>query len=643
MKMLHAFGCALLLFAPALVAQTGGTIAVGGQGTSSSGDTSTFKEQNNGEDSGLFLELLDLHGNGTPSWRIDSRFNTGGRGWLDLEARDGLWSGGFRVTNTRSWSATSFANDSLPSGAPVSSLVPSVTTLDPLFGVDEPHSDLLRGEAWLRRSIGDASSVTLRIGTRDRDGERVPNIGGFSLSDVGTPAFYSPGLETIDSSSTWTALEAVSSIYGVALHLDAGLSSSDIKTRYDLPAYGQTGLIDLNRWTTGSEDDSYWVRLDLAHSGETVSLRGGGSWFEISSTPNGSDLRVSETGAVIREGLSLRNGAVDASTGAGAAGLTWKLHPAVALTVAADVRSQSSEGSGDILLRGANPVATSTDISTDRAGATVDLASRFGDSRLRLRGRFTTTDVDWREESAPYLQDLERSVDRSELRGDVSHRFTKKARGRAWARWADESGKVDVRELDAGYALSDWDREDLSGGLELTLGSGARRMNVSVSGGTRDLVNAPPVFDPVFDPSAEYVDAEGEVNTFRAAMTGIWSSSLATTWGEVGWLSNEYEYDHLYDQPGFAPISEDIEGIVISAGAEIRPRDGTRLIGQLEWVRDDEDLDRTLTRASLELAQTFRSRFELFGRWYLGDSDAPRSAQSEYSVNLFALGIRTNF
>ncbi|MFA6958324.1 MAG: hypothetical protein WC538_20840 [Thermoanaerobaculia bacterium] len=644
MKLIYAIGCALLLLAgPALFAQTSGTIAVGVQGDSSSDDTSTFKEQNNGEDSGVFLDLLDLRGTGSPAWHIDSRFNTGGRGWLDLEARNRAWSGGFRLTNTRSWSTTSFANGTLPSGTSISTLVPSVTTLDPLFGIDEPHTDLLRGEAWLRRSIGDASSVTLRLGVRERDGERVPNIGGFSFSDSGTPSFYAPGIETIDSSTTWGAIEAVSSIHGVALQLDAGLSTSDNQTRHDLPAYGESGLLDLNRWTTGSEDDSYWIRVDVSRPSERVSLRGGASWYDVSSTPNGTDLRVSETGALVRDGLRLTNGSIDSSTGAGAAGLTWKIHPAVALTVAADVRSQSTEGSGDILLRGTNPVATSTDLSTDRAGATIDLSSRFGDSRLRIRGRFTTTDVELREESSPYLEDLERSIDRSELRADFSHRLSKKTRGRAWGRWADESGTVDVLALYAGYALSDWDREDLSGGVEITLGNGARRMNVSVSGGTRDLVNAPPVFDPVFDPSIVYVDAEGEVSTFRAAMTGIWSSARATTWGEIGWLSNEYDYDDVYDQPGFAPVSEDVEGMVIAAGTEVRPREGTRVIGQIEWVRDDQDLDRTLTRASLEVAQMIRSRFELFGRWYLGDSDAPRSTQSEYSVNLFALGIRANF
>ncbi|HEX9149193.1 MAG TPA: hypothetical protein VF958_08545 [Thermoanaerobaculia bacterium] len=645
MKQILAAGSVLLVFllAPGLTAQTSGSVAVGAQADSTSGNVSAFQEQNGGEESGVFIERLKLLGTGTVPWQIDGRFSTGGSGWLDLSARDGAWSGGLRLTQARTWSATSFADDALPSGVPVSSLSPPSTTLDPLFGVTDPHGELLHTEAWLTRAIGNASRLTVRAGYRQRDGSRVPNIGAFSFSDVGTPAFFAPGLERIDSSSSWGALEATSLWRGLALQLDAGASRRDNRTRYDLPAYGTSGLLDLNRWTTGTEADSRWFRLAASRPSERVTVYGGVSWIDVSSTPSGSDLRVTGNGDVVRDGLSLENGSIDATTSAGAAGFTWRMHPAVALTVSADVQSRSSEGSGRILLRSANPVFTTTDTSSDRVGATADLTGRFGATRVHLRGRVTTTNIDRLEDSTPFLQDETRSIDRMEIRGDLSRRLSGDIRARGWVRYADESGSVDLRQLDYGYASSDWDRDDLSGGIELALGSGDRRANLTVNGGKSDVLDTPPLFDPVYDPSLELSDIGGTISTFRAAVTGMRNFARGTAWGEAGWLSTEYEYNASFDQPGFSSMSEKIEGLVASAGAEVRPRDGTRVIGQVEWVRDRADLDRTLTRASLELAQTIHTRFELFGRWFVGDLDAPHAQQSNYSVNLFAVGVRTNF
>jgi hypothetical protein len=643
MRKFPALGLALFLLTPLLSAQTTGVVAAGVQHGSESDDPSTFKEQNEGADSGVFLDRLELAIGKEAPWRIDSRFTTGHRGWLDIEAPDGPWSGGLRLRSTRSWSAISFADDRLPSGVAVSSLFPAVTTLDPLFGVDEPHADLLQGDAWITRSLGTDTSLTLRVRMRERDGERVPNIGGFSFSEVGTPSFYSPGLERIDSSSTSVALEAASAWRGIALRFDTGVTSRENESRFDLPAWGSAALLDLNRWTTGTDATSRWVCVGASRPSERLSLQAGASWFDVASTPLGADGRVTPSGGLVREGLSVARGSVDGATAAGAAGFGWRIHPSTVLTVSADLRSQSLDGEGDLAVRSSTPVPTNTEVSTDRVGATVNLATRFGRSRLGIRGRFSTTETDSLEDSGGYQQDLTRSVDRTEIRADLSQRLTKNARARAWVRWADESTSVDLRTLDLGYALSDREREDLVGAIELALGRAARRVRLVVSGGTSDFVNAPPFFDPVFDPSVDYEDIDGQVSTFRSTVTGVLGFRRGTVWGEVGWLSNEYDFDSLVEQPGFASVDERIDGLVVSAGGEARPREGTRIHGEIEWVRDREDVDRTLTRVSLEVGQSITERFELFGRWFRGDADVARSMPSEYSNDLFALGIRANF
>lgn len=643
MKQILALICALLVVTPALAAGTEGTASVSLQGKSASGDESTFKEQNEGEDSGLALEILELRGTGESPWTLDARFTTGGRGWLDLSAQSGPWSGGLQLTQVRSWSALSFVGDTLPSGTPVSSLVPPVTTLDPIFGIGEPHTDRLQAEAWLARTLGSSSSLTVRIGASERDGERVPDIGGVSFSDVGTPAFYAAGVERIDSSSTWGVIELRSVWQEIAYRFDAGLSSMDATTRYDLPAYGGLGLLDVNRWTTGTDADTKWLRTEASRAFDRLTVHGGASWSDTSVKPSGSDLRVTGSGAVLREGLALSNGDIDATTSAGAAGVTWRILPRLALTLAADARALSADGTGAIALRTNPAVAAATEHSTDRIGGTADLVGTWGSSRLRLRGRISTTEMEWSESVAPYLQDQTRTSDRAEMRVELSHRFTRVVRGRAWGRWVDESSSVDLRALDWGYALLDRDREDLTGGVELTLGRGSRRTNLSLTAGQSDLVMAPPWFDPVYDPSLAYTDVEGSVSTIRLAVTGLWSFDRGVFWGETGWLGTEYEFDQSYAQPGFALVDESLDGLVASIGCEVRPREGTRVAGQVEWVRDREDVDRTLARGYLEAGQTIRSRFEIYGRWTYGDLDAPRSLATEYTTNLFALGIRANF
>jgi len=626
---------AIAFLAATANAQVTGSVAVGGQSDDASGGISRFREITTGEQSGLFLEKLELFGSG---FELQSSFTSGKTGFLDLTIDNGPWRGGVRVSRNRAWSGLSFADDVLPSGTSIASLYPSTTELDPLFAEDEPHVDHTRAEAFLTRNIGSASAITVRGGLRQRDGVRVPNFGAFAFGELGTASFFAPGLEDIDSSSSWTSLEARTAIRNVALRVEAGAMQRENRTDYAMPAYGEDALLDLNQWNERTDADTKWLRATGVYAHRLFSIEGGASRFETTADIGGSDFRTN------RDGLRVDRGRAEATVTSGGIGSTIQLGRRATLALSADAQSRENDGAGDVFLRTTSVGNALTEIRSDRAGSTADLRVRFGKStRLRVRSRVSTTESDVRETLAAYDQDLTRDTTRTEFRTDLSTRFTKQMRGRAWGRFGHEEQTVDLRTLDNGFTVGESDRSDVGGGLELAFAGGRQSTLLSVSAARTDFENSEPYFDPVFDPSSILSVAEGHVSTLRATASSVWSFTPGSIWGEVGWLSTEYRFDDTVEHAGFLWLDESVEGIVVALGGEMHPRESLRVIANAEWVRDEEDLDRTLTRGSLELAQMLRNNIEVFGRWTTSDLDAPRSLTDEFNVDLFAIGVRTKF
>jgi len=624
----------LALVAATANAQVTGEISIGGQTDNSTGGVARFRELSSGEQGGVFLEKLEIFANGPTRFELRSSFTTGKTGFLDLTMDNGPWRGGVRVSRNRSWSGLSFANDILPSGASVATLYPYTTELDPLFREDEPYVDHLRASAFVTRNFGATTALTFRGGLRRREGERVPNVGAFAFGDLGTAAFFAPGLETIDSSSSWGAVEARTAIRGVALQIEAGAMQRENRTDYALPAYGEDSLLDLNHWNQRTDADTTWLRASGAYTHRRFSVEGGVSRVETNAGVGGHDYRTD------RDGLRVERGGVDATVTSGGLGTTIPLGGRVTLALSTDVQSRESDGEGEVFLRTTIAGDALTELSSDRIGSTADLRIRFGKStRLRVRSRVTTTESDVRERLVAYNQDLTRETTRTELRTDLSTRLSKQTRGRIWARFGRQEQTVDLRALDNGFTVGESDRNDLAGGAELALGSTL----FTFSAARTEFENSEPYFDPVFDPSSVLSVAKGDVTTLRATASSVWSFSRASVWGEAGWLSTEYRFDDATTHAGFLWLDESVEGLVLALGSEIHPREALRITGNVEWVRDEDDLDRTLVRGSLELAQTLRNNVELFGRWTTSDLDAPRSLVDEFNVDLFAIGVRTKF
>lgn len=628
----------LALVAATANAQVTGKISIGSQTDDATGGVARFRELSSGEQGGVFLEKLEIFSTGPTRFELQSSFTTGKTGLLDLTIDNGPWRGGVRVSRNRSWSSLSFANDVLPSGASVASLYPYTTELDPLFRENAPNLDHTRTEAFLTRSFGAMTAVTLRGGLRQREGVRVPNVGAFAFGDLGTAAFFAPGLENIDSSSSWGAIEARTAVRNVALRMEAGAMQRENRTDYAMPAYGENALLDLNHWNERADADTTWLRASGVYTRPWFSVEGGVSRVGTSAGVAGHDFRTN------RDGLRLERGGVDATVTSGGLGTTIQLGVRATLALSTDVQSRESDGEGDLFLRTTNAGSALTELRSDRVGSTADLRVRFGKfTRLRVRGRVTTTESDVRENLSAYTQDLTRETTRTELRTDLSTRFNKETRGRAWARLARQEQTVDLRALDNGFTVGDSDRSDVAGGLEFALGRGRHSALLSATAARSDFENSEPYFDPVFDPSSVLSVAKGNVTTLRATASSVWSFSRASAWGEAGWISTEYRFDDVTEHAGFLWLDESVKGLVLALGSEAHPIESLRITGNVEWVRDDEDLDRTLVRASVELAQMLRNRVEVFGRWTTSDLDAPRSFADEFNVDLFAIGVRTKF
>ncbi len=176
----------------ASVPTIGGFISIGGQRDSASGEDARFRELNEGEQSGVFLDALQIRSVGANPWSLDAAYATGDRGWAEFRIGNGVWRGRAAVAQVSSWSALSFADEVLASGASVQSLYPGTTALDPRFDIDEPNVDLVWSEASIERDFGSNVTLVIRGGHRARDGSRIPNIGDFPSRSSGRPPSSRP-------------------------------------------------------------------------------------------------------------------------------------------------------------------------------------------------------------------------------------------------------------------------------------------------------------------------------------------------------------------------------------------------------------------------------------------------------------------
>ena len=631
--------------APAQGADAPGTVVVGAQGTSTDGNETKFREDSLGEQSGLMLEELEYHKTGDEfNLDISARYTTGRSGWLDFEIAGDRWSGGFKSTLTTNWSNTSFANDVLPGGAQVSNLFPGTTELSPLYGVSSPRTQRLTGEAWATYRWSGYNRVTLRAGAWNRDGERVPNYGGFSFSDVGTPAFFTAGLESFDSSASWFEIESAFQAGPVGLRVGVGSSTTSVDRTNKLPAYGSDQFLDFNEWRDASETEATWLSLDAAWRGRKLGLYGAVAWADIANDPAGGDRRIDENGDVVQDGLSIHGGSNDVNTFAGALGASWRPSRTFALTISFDTRNSEGDGAIDLFLRDTPVAPTASRYDEERVAGTIQLKLGGGGPWwIRLRARGASTDLDRTEARNRYEENVERTTDRLDARLDASMDLAEAWQLSGWVRHTTDEVEVDLVDLTNGYATSDWSNTTTGGALAIAYRSGGIRASVNAAFSSTDLESDVPYFDPIFDPSVDLVPTNGDTSVRRVWGSLLWPFTDGSVWVEAGWLESEFGFDDTVELPGFAPVDETVSGTVAALGADFGAWEGGRLSGRAEWTQASDDLDNDLFRGYIQADHTLTSGLGLFARWAYWTFTNTLAPTAEYTVNVFAGGIRVSF
>ena len=643
MTFLTALLLAAGLAGPAAAQETAGEVAVSGQVTSVNGDEARLREQSLGERNGLNLELFRYQAFRTDgNTRLDARFVAGGSGWLDFESVRDSWRFGLRITRVNRWSDSSFANDLLPSGASVSGLAPGTTSLPGWLGPSFPQEDMLWGQAWATYRFAGANRIRFRVGATSLNGERVPSIGGFSFSDVGTPAFFAAGLETDDSSSVWGAVEGRFHIGEVAVAADAGLSSRDDRRSRRLPAYGSAGLLDVNQWDEGHNVDTAWARIAAVWTGEAWGVSGAVAWSDSSNDPAGGDRRVDAGGATVVDGLTVAGGSVDSDAFSGALSVSWRPTPSLLFSLAGDALSASADGGVDLTLGGQPFVPASSTMDHDRVGGTALAEYRGAGGALRLRVRGASSEIDLRESREPFSQDLTRSTDRLDARLDATTRLAAGWRLRGWARWRDDDVEVDLKDLWNGYLPGNWERQTSSGLLALEYRGSDLVFGVTGSVSDSDIDSDIPWFDPIFDPTLALAPVSASEKWQRVAASLLWNGGRGSVWAELGWLSGELDFP-VSELAGATPASERISGAVAVLGGDFQAWDGGTVAGQLEWVDNGDDLDRSLLRSWLRVEQEIGQALSVFARWSYWDFSNTFATADEYTAHVFAAGVRATF
>ncbi|NOZ95303.1 MAG: TonB-dependent receptor [Acidobacteria bacterium] len=634
---------ALPVSAQEVEASASGSLKIGGQLTSVDGNESSFREDSLGQRDGVLLDLFQYRQHRPSSdLSLNARFTTGGSGWLDLDVTGDRWRSGFRVTRVNRWSSNSFAADYLPSGTPVSSLVPGTTELDPLFGTSYPNEDLIRGEAYLTRRFTGADRITFRAGSSSLNGNRVPSIGGFSFSDVGTPAFYTAGQQTDSSSSWWAALDGRFHLGGVLFRTSAGTMHRKDDRSYRMPAYGQDGLIDLNQWRNGLDVDTWWVRLDGSWRGEAWAARGGVAYVDTSNDPSGGDAEVEADGTVRRPGLEIGGGTVTLKSFSGALGVSWHVARPVTLSLSVDALHRYGNGDVDLLLR-AKPFVPATSSRDDtRVGGTFIANLGFSGASLRLRLRGESSNADLRQSREPYSEDLTRSTDRFDARIDGCVRFGEGWSLRGWARYRKDGVDVDLVDLREGYTPGDWQRQDTSGMVALRYRSGALTVGLNGLSSLSSYDSDLPYFDPIFDPSLQLFPVSSSQRLNRIWGNLLWAFERGSLWLEGGWLQAKFGFP-TGGLAGYAPLSEKTSGTVIALGGDVAAWRGGILSGQVESVDGGDQKDASIFRGWLELEQAVAKTMKLFARWGYWDLSDALAPSRELTATVFTAGVHMSF
>ncbi len=618
-------------------------VTVAGQLQTVSGDEGRMNDQEGSEPG-----VLVLARHADPKFTLDLRFEPTTEGWLTLSWKpDPFWRVEFSLDRTRRYSDSSVRPEATPLGTPVSQFYPGTNTLEPVWRDLEPVTTRMR---WRARAAYMFASGVVDVTLRgvDLDGDKAAEPQGITFGDFGAPAFFTPGIRAVNTNQLEGAIGARFAFPWVSVAGRVAIGNLDSETALTLPAYGMASLLDLSKYTTSLNADTFNATLSAATQTEGFQLALGGSHSKVEST-NGyaagivnqsASCQVCGGGITINDLLTNGTSEVRRTDAAG----SFTVEPILGLEVRVSGRlgHEETEASGvESLVTRDYALSQTQDI--DRFKTAGEVTWRYQGLRVSALGgrEQTTNDASFIRGPAVDQSKAERVVDR--IRGEA--RF-KSGSFRVAVSGGHERHEVTMtyKELISGYQLGSRDgtRDDIKATLSGKLGRLPFILTGSYLTGTADL--EPPLFEPVYDPTWELSVSQAKTKVasavFHIATPG---GSALEAWGEAGFRQEEWEFEDTVVFPGFLNVDEKVKGFTAAIGFNWVPSESWR-IDFSGWLdAPSETVDHRAYRLEAGIEKRLTKTLDALVRYHYRRFDEALYSLDDYTLSAFTLGVRGRF
>jgi|GEM_PF-3785889 len=626
-----------LLFAGQVAAQDQAQeleLTLAGQGVSSSGNNSQFRELFFGAQPGAFVSLRSLRVNPVSRWKLELYADEASNAWLAARADWGAFRVKLAASSYHAYSTRNRSEDFLPSGTPIDALYPGSGFLAWKTAPSSRTSwaDLKLERRWQR------TAAYLRLGGRERDGERVPEYGGFSFADNGTPTFYTPGLVWPDSQAGFAETGWHGALGGLSWSVAAGMESSVQREKALLPAYGLSSPLASNGFASKSEVERSWVTVGAQAQalGLGWQLSATANWGTF--TPSGSDWLQPSAGEK-QPGFSLRGEEGRFQLTSGTFGVVWPISARLRLTLTGQSHHRYQRGSGVLSgLRGQEAVTHRTD--TFGEGGKAELVGQWSSVVLRVAARYSSEEKTLREAFRRSSQDATYAVDTWSARAEASLPRLAGLSWRLWTALAKKSYDAKLRALDWGYLpIPDGETAEQVG-LLAKKQWGARYFRVTVTAAAGQWDNFAPAFEPVYDPTQLPEGSSGRRFSERATFAGGLGLESHNLGLELGYLRERWYFDASRPFTNFALVNEELQGLLASAFWNWQWQEKLWVSVEGEWVAQRLAMHQNLVRGQVAAAYRLWKEVRVYTRYRYGDLTWPRAKSREFTGQTFALGLQ---
>ena len=270
--------------------------------------------------------------------------------------------------------------------------------------------------------------------------------------------------------------------------------------------------------------------------------------------------------------------------------------------------------------------------------------------RIDLYARYTSrevdelfsTDVTESGFDQALFQDLTRSYD--ELREGIraSLRLKNSVRLTLNLEAYQQKNETDLQDLTWGYYAGDADTEGLNGSYRLSLPSGSWHIYVqgNVQKWDRDL--APPIFDPIYDPTQLLENAATEARLQQHFLT-VATQINNTSWNvRVGYIQEKFSIRNPFSESNYQPVEYDLKGILYGLGGAISGPTWS-LAGDANYIDTTGSQDHNRIRGAVNFSKKIRTNQTLVVAYHYFNFDEQEFKLDDYQGHFLTFGWRFQF